>query len=131
MKVMSRNHVYEAVPPFLNNRQLPPEEQIVIGLKVVTYPEQDAFQRECLAIRSDYALDKSQEMIEEKSRELVKNKFIFIQGLEIEGFDQLDFDILYKEGPPEIVGWISRAVMSTAELSAAERKNFVPEFASP
>lgn len=126
MKIKSKNHVYETLPPFMNNRQLPKDEQIIIGLKVVTLPEQDTFQRECMAIRSDYALDKAQEMIEEKSREIVKGKFEYIEGLEIDGFDKLDFDTFYNEGPPELVSWVVRAVMSTTELSAAERKNFVP-----
>lgn len=131
MKVKSRNHVYECLPPFLNNRQLPPEEQIVVRLRVVTLPEQDAYQRELMSIRSDYALDKAQELIEQKSKEIVKQKFDGIDGLEIEGFSELDFDTFYNEGPPELVSWVVRAVMSTTELSLAERKNFVPESGSP
>lgn len=126
VKIKSRNHVYETLPPFMNNRQLPPEEQIVVGLKVVMLPEQDAFQREAMAIRSEYALDKAQELIEEASRNIVREKFVSIEGLQIEGFETLDFDTFYKEAPPELVGWVVRAVMSTTELSAAERKNFVP-----
>lgn len=126
MKINSKNHVYATLPPFMNNRQLPKEEQIVIGLNVVTLPEQDAFQRECMAIRSDYAMDKAQELIEEKSRAIVREKFEYIEGLEIEGFDKLDFDTFYNEAPPELVSWVVRTVMSTTELSAAERKNFVP-----
>jgi len=131
VKIKGKNHIYETLPPFMGNRQLPKDEQIVIGLKVVSLPEQDAYQREAMAIRSDYALDKAQELVEEKSRDLVRGKFVSIEGLEIEGIDNLDFDTFYNEAPPELVSWVVRAVMSTTELSLAERKNFLPESGSP
>lgn len=128
MKVKSKNHVYECLPPFLNNRTTKPEEQIVIGLKVCPMPTQDRYQREVLQIRSEYALDKAQELIEEKTLGMVKESFVSIEGLEIEGLDgTLDFDTFYKEAPPELVNWVVRAVMSTTELSLAERKNWLPE----
>lgn len=128
MKVKSKNFVYECLPPFLNNRLLPVADRIIIGLTVIPLPEQDMFQREVMQIRSDYALDKAQEMIEEKTRALVGKHFKYISGLEIEGFDgELTFETFYQEAPPELVGWVTRAVMSTTELSTSERKNFEPE----
>lgn len=132
MKLKSKNHVYECLPPFMNNRQLPAADQIVIGLKVVPMPEQDLYQREVLQVRSEYALDKAQELIEEKTRKLISSKVAFVRGLEIEGLPpEIDFETFYNEAPPEIVNWVSRAVMSTTELSQAERKNWLPESGSP
>lgn len=131
MKVKARNHVYETLPPFMNNRTLPRElwaERIIVGLTVATMPEQDAYQREIAAIRSDYALDKAQELIEEKAQEFMHKHFAWIKGLEIEGLaGELDYDTFYREAPPEIVAWVGRAITSTTELSLAERKNFEPE----
>jgi antitoxin component HigA of HigAB toxin-antitoxin module len=112
----------------MNNRTGNPKEQIVIGLKVVSMPAQDKYQREVLQIRSEYALDKAQEMIEEKTLAMVESAFVSITGLEIEGFEdkELDFHTFYREAPPELVNWVIRAVMSTTELSLAERKNWLP-----
>jgi len=129
MQVKSRNHVYETLPPFMDNRTLPVDQQLVLGLKVVTSPEQDAYFNQLGFIRETYALDKAQELVKEKTKDLVRSKFSFIKGLEIEGIGEkaLDFNTLYEEGPPELVAWITRVIMSTTELSHAERKNFLPE----
>lgn len=131
MRIKSTSHVYETLPPYLNNRTLKdPAEQVVVGLAVATMPEQDAHQRELLMIRAEYALDKAQELMEEKLRDLVAAKFRYCRGLVIEGVNDdgrdLTWDELYRHGPPELVGWIIRAVMSSTELTLAERKNFVP-----
>lgn len=134
MKLKSRSHVYECLPPFLNNRKLDPSDQVVIGLKVIPMNEQDMFQRQITIVQSEYARDKALELVEQKTKELVKGKVEYIRGLCIEGINDdgadLDFDTFYAEGPPELVSWVIRAVMSTTELSAAERKNFVPESAT-
>ena len=117
----------------MNNRKLPQDEQIVVGLKVATMPEQDTYQRQVMQIRAEYALDKAQELIEEKTRELAKSKFEYVYGLEIEGITAggtMDFDTFYNEAPPELVSWILRAILSTTELTLAERKNFLPESGS-
>lgn len=131
MKINGKNHVFECLPPYGNNRKLKPEDQIVIGLKVVTMPEQDQYQRECLAIRADYAVDKAQELVEAKLKEVIKSKFVFVRGLEIEGVPgELDFDTFYSEAPPEIVAWVIGSCMSSQRLSESERKNFLPVSAS-
>lgn len=134
MKISGRNHIYRALPPYLDNRKLPPEDQIVIGLTVAMMPEQDLYQREVMMVRSEYALDKAQELIEEKTLALVKKHFVECHGLIIEGINDdgraLTFEEFYNEAPPELVNWVTRAVMSTTELSLAERKNFLPVSAS-
>lgn len=129
MKIESKNHVYACLPPFLDNRKLPEGEQVVIGLKVVPMPEQDMYQREVMMIRNEYAIDKAQELIEEKTRALVAGKVAYIKGLEIAGINddgELTFEQFYNNAPPELVNWVVRAVMNTTELSHAERKNFLP-----
>jgi len=135
MKVQNKNHVYDTLPPYLNNRMLAGDErkdQIVIGLKVATLPEQDDYRRELSRIQADYAVDKAEELQRDKSIEFVGSKFAHIKGLEIDGVELdadggMDFKTFYKEAPPELVNWCIRSVMSTTELSLAERKNFVPE----
>lgn len=134
MKVQNKNHVYDTLPPYLNNRMLTGkerEDQIVIGLKVATLPEQDDYRRELSRIQADYAVDKAEELQRDKSIDFVGSKFSYVKGLEIEGVENsaegMDFKTFYKEAPPELVNWCIRSVMSTTELSLAERKNFVPE----
>lgn len=129
MKIKSRNHVYECVPPFLDNRKLPESEQVVIGLKVVPMPEAEDFRQEMGRIAADYSVDKAAELQRDKTLELVGSKFAFVHGLEIEGISLdenggIPFKTFYDEAPPELVTWVCRAVMSTTELSMAERKNW-------
>lgn len=128
MKIAGKSHVYATLPPFLNNRQLPEAERIILDLTVATMPEQDAYQREAMLIRNEYALDKAQELIEEKTRALVEKHFAGCRGLIIDGVNDdgrpLTFAEFYAEAPPELVMWTVRAVMSTTELSQAEAKNF-------
>lgn len=132
MKIKRKSHVYETLPPFLNNRKLPAAEQIVIGLKVATLPEQDDYRSVVSRFHSDFAVDKAEELQRDKTIEFVGSKFVFCEGLEIEGLEgPIDFKTFYQEAPPELVNWVIRAVMSTTELSQAERKNFVPQSDSP
>lgn len=131
MEVYNKNHVYECLPPYLNNRQLPPDQQIVIGLKAVTFNDQNDLQKDIISIRTDFAIDKAAEKIEERNQELSKSKFKFIKNLNIEGVEgEIDFDIFIKEAPLELAKWVSMAIMSTEILTLAERKNFSPESSS-
>lgn len=131
MEVYSKNHVYECLPPYLNNRQLPTDQQIVIGLKAVTFNDQNDLQKDIISIRTDFAIDKAAEKIEERNQELSKSKFKFIKNLNIEGIEgEIDFDIFIKEAPLELAKWVSMAIMSTEILTLAERKNFLPESSS-
>lgn len=130
MRVPSRSHIYESLPPFLDNRKQTVTEQIVIGLRVANAPEQDAYQRDRERIFATFALDKAQEEADKRLRDLVRDKYVFCRGLHIDGINddghELTFDEFYAEAPPEIVGWVCRAVMTATELATAERKNFLP-----
>lgn len=132
MKVYGRNHVYRYVPNFLDNRKLPKEriaEQIVVKLKVVSSPENDNYQRESITNSRTFAPDKASELNEARFHKLFNDKFIGVEGLEIEGFEgkELDFESFYSEAPPDIVTEVSRAILSSEVLTLGEQKNFVPE----
>ncbi len=129
MKVYSRNHTYRYVPNFLNNRKLPKEEQIVVRLRVISSPEDDAYQREAVNATRKFAPDKAQELNEARFNALVTEKFDGVEGLEIDGMEgkSLDYAAFYAEAPPEIVSEVVRAIRSTELLTLGEQKNFVPE----
>ena len=127
MQVYGASHVYNYIPDYRNNRRLPPEEQIVIGLQVVTNPEYDSYQRATVLNARKLSPDKSQEVSERRFNELIKGKVKFIRGLEIVGHDgELDFDVLYRECP-DIGKEVCRVVLSDQLLSEGEQKNFLPE----
>jgi hypothetical protein len=128
MKVNSRTHIYRYVPNFLNNRQLPKDEQIVVKLNVISAPEEDVYQREALNNARTYAPDKAQELNEGRLNKLFAEKFLGVEGLEIDGLagKDLDFAAFYAEAPPEIVNEILRVVRSGEALTAGEQKNFLP-----
>jgi hypothetical protein len=132
MKVYSRNHIYRYVPNYLDNRKLDADQQVVVSLRVVSAPEEDAFQRASLKNSRMYAEDKAQELNEAGFRALMLEKFICVEGLDIEGLEgkPLDYDTFYAEAPPEIVGEVIKAVRSAQMLTLGEQKNFVPESGS-
>jgi hypothetical protein len=135
MKVHNSRHVYETLPPYLNNRVLPPEQQIVLGLTVVPASEQDAFSRDRERTFATFALDKAQEEVDKIHRQMVQRHYKFCRGLQIEGVNDdgrdLTLDELVADGPPEVVAWMSKAIHSTTELTLAERKNYLPGFVTP
>ncbi|MDD2365174.1 MAG: hypothetical protein PHN84_03325 [Desulfuromonadaceae bacterium] len=128
MKVNSRNHVYRYTPNFLDNRQLPADQQIVISLRAVTSPDEDDYQREALANLRTFAPDKAQELNEARHRKLITEKFVCVEGLEIGGLEgkPLDYDTFYAEAPAEIVNEVLRAIRSVEMLTNGEQKNFLP-----
>lgn len=113
MEFHSPEFVYECVPPVLNNERS--EEPVVVGLQVLTLPEQDA---EIMAQRGLGA-----EAISRRTMALVKGKIKFIRGLKVDGQEITDFDSFYKLAPPELVSWVMSAIYRTSILSGAERKN--------
>ena len=132
MKINSNNHVYETLPNFRNNRQLPEEEQIIIELKPASKPDIDKLNVKISGIRATdheiYPPEWKAEKIEDASREFVASKFVSIRGLEVEGVGEIkDFETFHKEAPPELVAWVAQAVMSAAELMAADRSNFTSD----
>lgn len=133
MKVHGRNHIYRYVPNFMNNRQLPASEQIVVNLKSVAADEHDAYQHACLNATREYAPDKAQELNEARFGKLVQEKFVGVEGLEIEGLEgkPLDYATFYREAPQVIVNEVLRVIMSTELLTLGQQKNFVPESGSP
>jgi len=131
VKIYNRNHIYRYVPNYKNNRQLPKEqiaEQIVVRLRVISAPDEDACQVEAINNARMYAPDKAQEMNTARMHKLFAEKFDGIEGLEIEGLEgrELDFATFYAEAPPELVNEVLRSIRSGEALSAGEQKNFLP-----
>ncbi|WP_020675275.1 hypothetical protein [Geopsychrobacter electrodiphilus] len=130
MRVPAKGHIFETLPPFMNNRVAPESDQVVIGLKVATSPEQDALNRERQMAVSTYAIDKAQLEMDRLLKKFINDHFGYCRGLVIEGVNDdgrdLTFDELYEQGPPEISDWVSKAILSTGELTRAERKNYLP-----
>jgi hypothetical protein len=129
LKVYSRTHIYRYVPDYLNNRQLPKEEQIVVNLQGITAAEEDADYRDSQNTARTYAPDKAQEINEKRLHKLYAEKFNGVSGLEIEGLEdkELTYELFYEEAPQDIVREVLRVIRSTEQLTAGEQKNFVPE----
>lgn len=113
MDFYGSDHVYECIPPVLGNEKSP--EPCVIGLKVITVPELD---KEVLEGRG-----LAPEMLEKRTRDMIRSKVTFIRNLKVDDQEVADFDTFYAKAPPELVRWVCRAVYSTQVLSEAERKN--------
>jgi hypothetical protein len=131
MKVTNRNHIHHYVPNYLDNRRLPKErinEQIVVLMKGISAKEEDDFQRATLDDARQYAPDKAQELTEARLEKLYSEKFIGVEGLEIEGLEGTEFNYptFYCEAPPEIVNEVLRAFRSKQVLTLGEQKNFLP-----
>lgn len=131
MEIYGSEHVYEVAPPFLNNRQLSPEEMITFGLQGVSQPEADALERQTTAAFGDTTKDKAMEKVAELNLNLIKSKVKSINNLVVDGKKITTFDEFYKHAPKELVQWVCGAVMNTFTLTAAERKNFMPGSDSP
>ena len=127
MDVRNIDHVYEAVPPYLNNRDLAPEEMVWIGVKAVSMPDQDKLDRELLMLYNDFARDKAAEMEAGKRLAQVAAKVVSINNLTLDGKPVTSFDEFYAKAPKELVQWVCSAVHSTITLGLAERKNFQPQ----
>lgn len=119
------NHVYECLPPFRNNRSLPPEEQIVIGIKAVYSPELDAFKLESRRIQASAgSATAAEEAIHRLNLKMVGSKIVSIRGLNIEGVGEVtDFETLFREAPLPLVEWVIRAPLLIEELMRSEIHN--------
>jgi hypothetical protein len=126
MKFFGRKHIFEYAPDFLGNRQSKAEEMFYAELRCVQTPEQDSYQRKITEINSDYGRDVAAQMIEEETFNMVRDHVGKLHNCEIDGVTVEDWEAFYKDGPPELVRDISRAVLSNERLSRGERKNFLP-----
>lgn len=131
MKVYSKDHIYPYIPHFGGTRKLPKEEQLVIGLKVVTLEDFDGYQKICLFNSKKFSVEKATELNEKRYHELIKSKFVFCEGLEIEEHEgEIDFEAIYRH-VPELAQEILEVVRSSEELTVGEQKNFLPEYDGP
>jgi len=126
MNFPAPDHVYECIPPFRDNRQLPPDEQIVIGIKALRSPELDAFKVAAQQARaSALTTAQAEEEIARLNLKLVSSKIVFIRNVHIEDLGEVtDFDTLFRVAPLALVEWVIRAPLSTEELMRSEKHKF-------
>lgn len=127
MDIRSIDHVYEAVPPYLNNREQPADEMVWFGVKAVSMPDQDKLDRELLMLYNDLARDKAAEMEAGKRLAQIAAKVVSINNLTLDGKPVTTFDEFYTKAPKDLVQWVCAAVHSAITLGLAERKNFLPQ----
>ena len=117
------DHIYWTIPPTNGNLALPKKDQVQIGLTCATVPDLDAEQLAQSVIAATEPQSKWQAMLKERTYKLIAGKFRGVKNLTIKGEEVRDFDHFYQSGPPEMVAWVCKAVMSSEVLTAAERKN--------
>lgn len=132
------NDIFEIVPPVscdgINNRQLPPAEQMYFKVYGVNIVDKDNLDIQSTLDRNRLTPEKAMEEYHKRLCGLVREKFVSLHNYFIETPDGLravtDFDEFRQIAPPELVQWLFSVIMSGEALSAAERKNFSPESAS-
>jgi hypothetical protein len=131
-KVNGKNHIYSAVPPYLlpdgrNNRNLPAEEQIVIKTRAFTFLENDAASKNYALLRDEFETEEASKKYEEQLIALMRQKFVGIDNLEIDGIGFCsDFDTFLNEAPSELVFWFCVNIKSTEQMNAFDIKNLPP-----
>lgn len=132
MKLHGNDYIYEAAPPFLDNRSQPAEQMIWFGLKAIGQRDADKIEAATVAAYNDLARDKAAEVVQGKTLELIRSKVASINNLVVDGQPVTTFDQMYQiDACKELVQWIMGAVHSIITLSRAERKNFLPESNTP
>lgn len=116
-------HVYWVAPPTNGNRELPPEQQVLIGLRCVTVPDLDAERIATAAMTSEHPQSKWVQLQSDRTMALIAGKYAGVKNLTIKGEPVRDFAHFYADGPPEMVSWMCKAVMSSEVLTEAEVKN--------
>jgi hypothetical protein len=156
MELHGNDYVYEVTPPFMGGQQTllnlsrrcldeakgdaikalevieATDTTIRVGLKGVSMLDLDKIDAATVAAYNDYAKDKAAEVIQGKQMDLIKSKVAYIKNLVVDGKQIDTFETAYALACcKELVQWIQAAVHSTMILTAAERKNFLPESDSP
>ena len=117
------DHIYWVAPPTNGNLAQLEENQVKIGLTCATVPDLDAEQLAQSVIAATEPQSKWQSLIKDRTFALIASKFKGVKNLTIASKEVKDFDDFYHNGPPEMVAWVCKAVMSSETLTAAERKN--------
>jgi hypothetical protein len=120
------SHIYWVAPPTNGNLDAPAGEQVLIGLRCVTVPDLDAERIAISAMTQDHAQSKWAQLQADRTVALIAGKFAGAKNLTLAGAPVRDWAHFYAEGPPEMVSWVCKAVMSCELLTEAEVKNFSP-----
>lgn len=99
-----------------------------LGLKCMAMPDCDKLDQQTAAAYNDFARDKAADIAQKNTLEMIKSKVVYIKNLTVGGKEITTFDELYPLAScADLVRWIQATVYSSIALSAAERKNFMPE----
>lgn len=127
MDFFGPTHVFETLPPYMGNRELPTEKQLVIGLRAVSTPRINQYGAELKYLTATYALEKATELGQELSEKLIEEHFAFIKGLVIDGKEITGFREFWDLAPRELTAWVENSIRIYQVLSQADRKNYLPE----
>lgn len=123
MDYQGSDHVYWVAPPTNGNLKQDEDKQVLIGLSCVTVPDQDGEAIAQSVITATEPQSKWQAIVKDRTYKLIASKYRGVKNLTIKGNEVKDFDDFYNNGPPEMVAWVCKAVMSSEMLTAFERKN--------
>ena len=157
MELHGNDYVYEVTPPFLGQQRLllqksmetlkqmtdegvpdpvasarekieSEDTSIRIGLVGISMVEMDKIDAATIAAYADYTKDKAAELVQGKTFEMIRSKVKYIKNLTVDGKPVETFAEAYQLACcADLVKWIQGVIYSTAALTAAERKNFLPE----
>lgn len=113
----------EAIEKFEKQLEETEKNQVLIGLSCVTVPDQDGEAIAQSVITATEVQSKWQTAMKDRTYKLIASKYKGVKNLTIKGQAVKDFDDFYHNGPPEMVAWVCKAVMSSEMLTAYERKN--------
>ena len=140
MLIRNINDIHEIAPPLfmggVSNRQLPPEEIVYFGARGISMPDKQELDRQVSLL--SHTLN-PEERLKEKVKldyDLARKKFVSLHNYQVPtpdggSRDVTDFDDFCKVAPFELVAWFFDVIQWGEKLSAAERRNFLSQSASP
>jgi hypothetical protein len=131
--------IHEVVPNIFidgkSNRQLPPEEQIFFEARGINLAEKEQLDQAFSVFAPTH---NPEERVKEKTRldyDLARKKFVAVHNYYVPGPEGpravTEFDDFCRVAPPELVAWYFYVIQFGEQLSMAERRNFLPQPASP
>jgi len=134
------NAIHEIAPPAFfggkNNRQLPENEMLYFKTRGISMPDKEELDRSVSLLMSS---KNPEERLKEKvtlDYKLARSKFVSLHNYNVSLPDGgsrpvADFDDFCRVAPPELVAWYFEVIQFGEKLSAAERRNFLPQPDSP
>lgn len=140
MLIPDINAIHEIAPPLfiggVSNRQLPPEEMIYFRVRGISMPDKQELDRQVALLSTTL---NPEERLKEKVKldhGLARKKFVSLHNYRVPTGDGgsrevAEFDEFCTVAPAELVAWFFDVITWGEKLSAAERRNFLAQPASP